>query len=179
MSTEADADSPVPIGDTPPRKGGHVRRKKSASKAGGKMRLVSLLVLAGTLAVAISSAQAASSDDAPYTAKVSITSAVDGPFRATGRSLCPSGQVATTYNFFLGSVADGFNLVVGKSFTCDDGSGTFDLVLYVEVRPGVRRNDFRWLITHGTGRYEGLHGAGTGVGDYSDPPIDHYTGRVR
>ena len=142
------------------------------------MRLLSLLLLAGTLAVA-HSARAASIDEAPYGERVSITSAVDGPFSAVGRSLCPSGQVATTYNFFLGSVPDGFNLVVGKSFTCDDGSGSFDLVLYVEVRPGARRNDFRWLITHGTGRYEGLLGAGTGVGDYSDPPVDHYTGRVR
>jgi hypothetical protein len=136
------------------------------------------LLAAGTLAVAIASAQAASSDEAPYAEKVSITSPVDGPFNATGRSLCPFGQVATTYNFFLGSVPDGFNLVVGKSFTCDDGSGTFDVVIYVEVTPGAPRNNFRWLITHGKGQYEGLLGAGTGFGDSLDG-LDHYTGRVR
>jgi hypothetical protein len=143
------------------------------------MRLFSLLILAGTLAVLTASARAASVDEAPYTNKVSITSAVDGPFNATGQSICPSGQVATTYNFFLGSVSNGFNLVVGKSFTCDDGSGTFDLVLYVEVRPGAPRNNFRWLITHGTGQYEGLFGSGTGFGDSLGDGLDHYTGRVR
>jgi hypothetical protein len=142
------------------------------------MRLLSLFLLAGALAAA-HSAQAASIDEAPYSERVSITSAVDGPFSAAGRSLCPSGQVATTYNFFLGAVPDGFNLVVGKSFTCDDGSGSFDLVLYVEVRPAAPRNDFRWLVTHGTGRYEGLLGSGTGFGDSVGDGLDHYTGRVR
>jgi hypothetical protein len=141
------------------------------------------LVVVGALAVVTAVAQAnqggTADEEAPYAEKVSITSAVDGPFNATGRSLCPSGQVATTYNFFLGSLPDGFNLVVGKSFTCDDQSGTFDVVIYVEVRPGAPRNDFRWLVTHGTGRYEDLHGAGTGFGDSAGDRLDHYTGRVR
>ena len=143
------------------------------------MRLLSLLVLAAALAVAAASAQAGSAEQAPYAEPVSITSAVDGPFEATGRSLCASGQVATTYNFFLGSVPDGFNLVVGKSFTCDDDSGTFDVVIYVAVRPGALRNNFRWLITHGTGQYEGLLGSGTGFGDSLGDGLDHYAGRVR
>jgi hypothetical protein len=141
------------------------------------LRLLTLLVLAVTLAIATNAV--ASSDEAPYTKKVSITSAVDGPFEAAGASLCSSGRVATTYNFFLGSVPDGFNLVVGKSFTCDDGSGTFDVVIYVEVRPGAPRNNFRWLITHGTGQYAGLLGSGTGFGDSFGDRLDHYTGRVR
>jgi hypothetical protein len=148
--------------------------------------VLGLLVVVGALAVVTAVAQAgpddqgvASSQEAPYAEKVSITSAVDGPFDATGRSLCPSGQVATTYNFFLGSVPDGFNLVVGKSFTCDDRSGTFDVVIYVEVKPRAERNNFRWLITHGTGQYEGLLGSGTGFGDSLGDGLDHYTGRVR
>jgi hypothetical protein len=143
------------------------------------MRLLVLLVLAVTLAIGTGAVQAASSDDAPYAKKVAITSAVDGPFTTTGGSLCSSGQVATTYNFFRGSAPDGFDLVVGKSFTCDDRSGTFELVIYVEVRPGAPRNDFRWLITHGTGRYAGLLGAGTGFGDSLGDGLDHYTGRLR
>jgi len=142
-----------------------------------------LLVVVGALAVVTAVAQAGPAgqggQEAPYAEKVSITSAVDGPFNATGRSLCPSGQVATTYNFFLGSVPDGFNLVVGKSFTCDDRSGTFDVVIYVEVKPGAARNNFRWLITHGTGQYEGLLGSGTGFGDSLGDGLDHYTGRAR
>ena len=143
------------------------------------MRLLGLLLLAGTLTVATASVQAAPSDQAPYAKPVSITSAVDGPFTATGHSLCSSGEVATTFNFFLGSEPDGFKLVVGKKFSCDDERGTFDMTLYVHVRPAARRNDFRWMITEATGAFEGLEGAGTGLGDYSDPAVDYYTGRVR
>ena len=69
--------------------------------------------------------------------------------------------------------------MVGKSFTCDDGSGTFDVVIYVAVRPEAPRNNFRWLITHGTGQHEGLLGAGTGFGDSHRDGLGHYTGRVR
>jgi hypothetical protein len=85
--------------------------------------------------------------------------------------------VATTYNHFLGSAPYGFDLVVGKSFSCDDGSGTFDMVLHVQVRTVPFRTDFRWLITHGTGRYADLRGAGAGYSD--SPQVDQYTGRVR
>jgi hypothetical protein len=143
------------------------------------MRLLSLLTFAVSLAVATASVQAASTNEAPYSQPVSITSAVDGPFTATGHSLCSSGGVATTFNFFLGSEPDGFNLVVGKKFTCDDARGTFDMTLYVHVRPAARRNGFRWMITEATGAFEGLVGAGTGFGDYSDPAVDYYTGRIR
>ena len=69
--------------------------------------------------------------------------------------------------------------MVGKKFTCDDERGTFDMTLYVHVRPAARRNGFRWMITEATGALEGPHGAGTGLGDYSDPAVDNYTGRVR
>lgn len=142
------------------------------------MRVFSLFVLATALAVAGASAQAGSAEQAPFAEKVSITSPPDGPFNATGRSLCPSGDVATTYNFNVGSFPDGFDLVVGKTFTCDDGSGTFDVVVTVQVRPQEPRNNFRWMITDGTGEFEGLLGSGTGFGDRADG-LDHYTGRVR
>ena len=68
--------------------------------------------------------------------------------------------------------------MVGKSFACDDGSGSFDVVIYVAVRPGAPRNNFRWLITHGTGPYDGL----LGLYRLRRQPLsdlDHYTGRVR
>lgn len=142
------------------------------------MRVFSLLVLAGALAVAAASARAGSVEQAPLAEKVSITSAMDGPFNATGHSVCPAGHVATTYNFNVGSFPDGFDLVVGKTFTCDDGSGTFDVVVTVQVRPQEARNNFRWMITDGTGQYDGLLGSGTGFGDSADG-LDHYTGRVR
>jgi hypothetical protein len=142
------------------------------------MRLLSLFLFAGALAVAAASARADSAEQAPFAEKVSITSAVDGPFDAAGRSICTTGGVATTYNFNVGSFPNGFDLVVGKTFTCDDGSGTLDVVVTVQVRPQEARNNFRWMITDGTGRYARTLGSGTGFGDPVDG-LDHYTGRVR
>ena len=54
-------------------------RDLGVNETEGTMRLLGLLLLAGTLTVATASVQAASSDDAPYAEPVSITSAVDGP----------------------------------------------------------------------------------------------------
>ena len=54
-----------------------------------------------------------------------------------------------------------------KKFTCDDGSGTFEMTLHVQLKAvsgGTFENNFRWLISSGTGRYEDLEGFGTGVG---------------
>jgi len=148
------------------------------------MRLFSLLVLAGMLALATTSAQAGSVEQPPFAAKVSITSAPDGPFSATGHSLCVSGQAATTFNFAVGSLPDGVKLVVGKTFRCDDDSGTFDMVLSVRIRfvagGPPYPTSFRWLITDGTGQFEGLQGSGTGVGVITNGEfVDSYTGRVR
>jgi hypothetical protein len=148
------------------------------------MRLFSLLILAGALAVTVASAQAGSTTAPPFAQKVSITSAPDGPFSATGRALCSSGQVATTFNFAVGSLPDGVKLVVGKTLTCDDDSGSIDMVLSVRIRfvagGPPHPTSFRWMITDGTGQYEGLLGSGTGVGAIASGEfVDRYTGRVR
>lgn len=89
----------------------------------------------------------------------------EGPFVATGAAVddgivCGSGEVVTTFVKGAGFQSGlGFNLTVGKLFTCDDGSGTFSAKLQVRIAEGVA---FHWVITSGTGDYEDLHGAGSG-----------------
>jgi hypothetical protein len=148
------------------------------------VRRISLFVLAGTVAIATSSALAGAPEQAPFARKVSITSAPDGPFTVTGQASCASGHTATTFNFTTESLPDQVKLVVGKTFRCDDGTGTFDMVLSVQVRligqgPPFPTT-FRWMITEGTGQYESLLGSGTGVGVLEDGEfVDRYAGRVR
>jgi hypothetical protein len=145
------------------------------------MRLLSLLVLAVTLALATNTASAGPAQP-PTPFKISITSVPDGPFTATGQGLCPSGQASTPFAAVARTFPDGsLDLDVNKTFVCDDGSGSFDMLLFVRLKlvDGQFTNNFRWMITNGTGAYEDLSGFGTGEGVAIDgQAIDLYTGRA-
>src|SRR5688572_30489332 len=142
------------------------------STIGALMRVFSLFVLAGALTVAAAPVQAGSVQQATSLKRVSITSAQNGPFTATGRLLCESGQASTPFVAVSRTYPDGsLDLVVVKRFACDDGSGTFEMTLHVRlefVSPGIFENTFRWMISGGTGLYEDLEGFGTGVGEHRD-----------
>ena len=62
----------------------------------------------------------------------------------------------------------GFNFIGIKYFTCDDGSGEFyvNLQARIDYRKGV---SFNWNVLNGTGEYEDLHGAGSGIGIPGEP----------
>lgn len=145
------------------------------------MRLLTLLVLAASLAVATNAALATPAEP-PAAFKVSITSAPDGPFTASGNDVCPSGQASTPFAAVTRTFSDGsLDLDVNKTFVCDDGSGSFDMLLFVRLKMvnGQFTNNFRWMITSGTGAYEELSGFGTGEGITTDRAVDLYTGRTR
>jgi hypothetical protein len=147
------------------------------------MRLFRFLVLVGTVAVVAGPVQAGSVQQANSLKKISITSLQEGAFTATGRSLCPAGQASTPFAAVSQTYPDGsLDLVVVKKFTCNDGSGTFEMTIHVQLKfvsPGTFENNFRWLISRGTGSYEDLEGFGTGVGTARDGElIDIYTGRI-
>jgi hypothetical protein len=113
-------------------------------------------------------ALAAPPAQATFLKHVEITSATDGPFtvsESASGDLCPSGQTATTFNFVTRSEPNRLDLLVGKHLTCDDGSGTVDLVLAVRL---TDRDNFMWTVTGGTGKYEDLQGNGTGTGRFTD-----------
>ena len=139
------------------------------------MRLFVLCVVAGAALLAL----AASPAEATFLKHVEITSAIDGPFtvsESASGDLCPAGETATTFNFVTRSEPNRLDLLVGKHLTCDDGSGTFDLVLAVRL---TGRDNFMWMVTGGPGKYEDLQGNGTGVGYFANGVFaDHYSGRV-
>jgi hypothetical protein len=86
-----------------------------------------------------------------------------GTFTASGsRLICRSGDVIDTRLVLLkGSFETDFVLTVDKTFTCDDGSGTFFARLLVRMSGGVET--FVWVILGGTGRYHDLFGLGSGT----------------
>jgi hypothetical protein len=81
----------------------------------------------------------------------------------TGRGpTCTSGTVADTRLVWIvgGPDVNPYVLTVNKTFTCDDGSGTFFARLLVRGNGGVET--FTWVILGGTGRYHDLFGLGSG-----------------
>jgi hypothetical protein len=90
------------------------------------------------------------------------------PFVATGPAvdaglMCDEGTVHDNSGNLTGFSPRGFNFQGIKHFICDDGSGQFlvNLEARIDFRKGVT---FNWNVLSGTGDYEDLHGAGTGVG---------------
>jgi hypothetical protein len=90
-----------------------------------------------------------------------------GPFVASGPAVddgvvCDSGIVIDASGKVTGFSPTGFNAQVIKHFTCDDGSGDFfvNLQARIDFRKGTT---FNWNVLSGTGDYENLHGAGSGL----------------
>lgn len=93
-----------------------------------------------------------------------------GVFDATGAAvdsgtLCGSGTFEDQGIRFAGFPAQTgeVQLQVLKRFTCDDGSGTFDLKMQIKANFDTGLETFQWVITGGTGDYATLRGSGTGT----------------
>ena len=91
-----------------------------------------------------------------------------GPFVASGPAVddglvCDEGTVVDASGKVTGFSPNGFNFQGVKHFTCDDGSGEFfvNMQARIDFRKGTT---FQWNVLSGTGDYEDLHGAGSGVG---------------
>ena len=160
--------------------GGHALSGPTTMEAA--MRLLGLFALAATLAVATNAASAGEPAAPPAPLKISITSAQEGAFTATGHGVCRAGHASTPFAAVARTFPDGsLDLDVNKHFVCDDGSGSFDMLLFVRLKlvDGQFTNNFRWMISNGTGAYEDLVGFGTGEGVTVDgQPTDRYRGRV-
>jgi hypothetical protein len=149
------------------------------------MRLLTLFVIGGAaLAVTAAPAQATALQSVVIKNEITLGPApgffASGPFRATG-PLCPSGQSADIFRFVVRTTATEQDILVGKRFTCDDGSGTFDIGLAVHVVFVPFSVNFVWKVLRGTGAYKHLEGLGrgTGVRQPSGILLDTYTGAVR
>jgi hypothetical protein len=85
-----------------------------------------------------------------------------GTFDTVRGPICTSGTVADTRLVWIvgGPDANPYVLTVNKTFTCNDGSGTFFAMLLVRGDGGAET--FTWVILGGTGSYRDVVGLGTG-----------------
>jgi hypothetical protein len=130
-------------------------------------------VLAAVAAMAAFAAPAAAAAPQQVTIVSHVTFNPDGPnfgdFTATGRAvdegvLCADGTFVDTFIKFTGFQSDRgvVQLQVGKTFTCDDGSGTFDVKLQIQANFDTGIETFSWVAKGGSGSYAGLRGSGSG-----------------
>jgi hypothetical protein len=87
-----------------------------------------------------------------------------GPFTATGAAvdagwMCPKGDTLDS-GVAASPVAGGWRFIGDKTFTCDDGSGTFTLRFDATVIIDPRSGAGTWRVTSGTGDYTKLAGEG-------------------
>lgn len=99
---------------------------------------------------------------------ITIDVIFDGPevFTATGGVVCASGT-ATTEGFanFGGRLNRGvFTFHIVKTLTCNDGSGTFKLLVDAAASRRSPGTVGGFAAGEGTGDYVGLHGGGSLIG---------------
>ena len=106
--------------------------------------------------------------------------------------LCPSGTTSDVFKKTSppeGQSPNVINMQIRKLFVCDDGSGSFEIKLQVQIPVSIDMDNwptFSWVVVDGTGDYEDLKGNGSGFAAYpifgEDPwPIgvyDVYEGRM-
>ncbi len=105
-------------------------------------------------------------------------------FTATGGVVCDSGTAVTDPIYFAGGGIQGrgvFTFHLVKTLTCDDGSGTFNLLVDAAASPTSGGTVGGFAAGQGTGDYVGLRGGGSLVGtSFPDGSgiTDVYTGRL-
>jgi hypothetical protein len=123
-----------------------------------------LLAIVGLVA----SGSATAADQVPFTISEQINFATgDFTFTSTG-PLCASGTFADSVQAVgSGPNAPGANLLITTVYTCDDGSGTFDMLKHVFLTfnpDGSATNTGPVQLLGGTGAYANLIGHGVDNG---------------
>jgi hypothetical protein len=130
-----------------------------------RILLTTVLAVAvvGVLSVQLLTARGGTAHASPAT-PITITAQVDlstpaatGTFVASA-PLCPSGTFADDILARGGGPSPVTTLLIRRTHTCDDGSGTFIIQLigvFTPQFPGP------WSVFSGTGAYTTLHGSGT------------------
>jgi hypothetical protein len=98
-----------------------------------------------------------------------------GPFTATGAAvdagwMCPKGDTLDS-GVTASPVAGGWRFIGEKTFTCDDGSGTFTLRFDATVIIDPYSGAGTWRVTSGTGDYTKLAGEGALTGTQSETGV--------
>jgi hypothetical protein len=135
-----------------------------------------LLAIVGLVA----SGSATAAAQVPFTISEQINFATgDFTFTTTG-PLCASGTFADTVQAVgAGPKSPGVNLLITTVYTCDDGSGTFDMVKHVFLTfnpDGSQTNTGPVQLLGGTGAYANL--LGHGVDNGSNNGVDTGSGQI-
>ena len=109
-----------------------------------------------------------------------------GTFTATGGPICASGTTTESpVRITEGRRSRALTFHLDKSFVCDDGSGSFTVLISARVQPCDANDYGSWAVTRGTGSYTDLRGAGTLVGSYyptdacdAEGVVDVFSGRL-
>jgi len=146
------------------------------------MRIGRIALASGVLG-SLLLAQVATAAAPPITTMtINVVFGVSEDFTATGGVVCDKGQAVTDPQFGAGWGAMGrgvgtFHLI--KTLTCDDGSGTFQILVDAATAPSSPGTLGGLAVVGGTGDYVGLHGAGSLVGTGTiDGIVDQYSGRL-
>ena len=104
-------------------------------------------------------------------------------FTATGGVVCDSGVAVSDPALVAGGGRQGrgvFTFHLIKTLTCDDGSGSFMIMVDAATAPRSPGTLGAFVVLGGTGDYSGLRGAGSLIGtSLSETEIlDVYTGRL-
>ncbi len=143
-----------------------------------KAMLVGVVATVAIAGGALVASPAAATAPEPVQITGPIASDGTGTFTAIG-PVCPSGTNATLLDQVVSRSGKQIQILVVHEFTCDDGSGSFQLSLQVHLVFQPFSDTFTWTVLSGTGAYEKLHGTGTGSGVPTDTGIvDSYTGAV-
>jgi len=146
--------------------------------------IVAVLAVAMALLTVIGPASAASPQQVRIVSHMNFNP--DGPnfgdFTATGSAVdsglvCASGTVLDTGIVFGGFQSGrSVQILVRKTFTCADGSGTFFVKIQVHLDLETSTETFSWVVMGGTGDYTNLRGSGGGstVSDGSDPQTGNF-----
>lgn len=149
-----------------------------------KLTVVVVVLLASLAAIPVMAAP-------PANVHIEVPTTVDlndvdyftasGPAVAAG-TVCAAGEVTDGTYAVSGPPGGAFRNIRGtKTFTCDDGSGTFDVYLNIRLDVASGYTTARWRVVGGTGAYAGLHGVGSLAGTpivYQQSILDVYDGRV-
>jgi hypothetical protein len=176
-----------------PKKAGQVLSKRHVQRGGrDKTRAVQWgLAVAVIIEMMVSVLAPVGTASATPPQPVRIDNPVDSfdpgsvtQFVATGGIVCESGTAESTVLVFR-NTGRHERIVARKDMTCNDGTGTFDLLVRVKLDLETFDTEGHWSVVTGTGAYVGLHGGGKIVGTRQDPggfgaPIlDVYTGKIR
>ncbi len=79
--------------------------------------------------------------------------------------ICPTGTQTDLINNTFGPPKGDYRfLYIVKSFSCEDGTGTFFIKMRVKLELTTGNTTARWYFTDGSGAYNHIRGHGTLVG---------------